>query len=84
MVPATGGSALLRPVLVRCHAVPVIACCRFLGLRLKTLSAWEYNRMFMFKPKTISTVAFVLAAIFASRCLWNFLTFAEVIAIDIE
>jgi len=48
------------------------------------LTAWEFNRMFMFEPRTISRVAFTLAAIFASRCVWNFLSFARVIQVEIE
>lgn len=55
----------------------------WLGLRLSALTAWEYNRMFMFQPRTISRVAFLLAAVFGSRCIWNWLTFARVISVEI-
>jgi hypothetical protein len=40
--------------------------------------------MFMFEPRTISRVAYTLALIFASRCVWNFLTFGRVITVEIK
>jgi hypothetical protein len=39
--------------------------------------------MFMFQPKTTAAVAFTLAFTFASRCLWNFLTYADVVVVEI-
>lgn len=51
---------------------------------MRKLSAWEYNRMFVFQPATISKVVFLLAFIFMSRCVFNFLTMAGVVSVDIE
>jgi len=39
--------------------------------------------MFMFQPKTISTVTFLLGGVFATRCIFNFLTLAGVFNVDI-
>jgi len=60
-----------------------VSRCRILGYRLRKLSSWEYNRMFMFQPKTISTVTFLLGGVFATRCIFNFLTLAGVFNVDI-
>ena len=58
--------------------------CRVLAYRLRQLSAWEYTRMFMFQPGTISAVASLLGLIFMSRCIFNFLTVAGVIDVEVS
>ena len=55
-----------------------------IGVKLCGLPSWEYNRMFLFQPKIISSVASIICAVFTSRSIFNFLTFAKVIDIDID
>jgi hypothetical protein len=56
-----------------------------LAARLCGLPTWEYQRMFLSRqPRTISTVAVLVCVVFASRSVFNFLTFAKVIDIDID
>ena len=39
--------------------------------------------MFVFQPKTISTVTFLLATVFATRCIFNFLTLSGLLQVTI-
>lgn len=55
-----------------------------LSLRLRALSAVQYSRMFLFKPRVIGWVTLLLFAVFASRSTVNFLTFAGVVDINID
>lgn len=54
-----------------------------LGRQLRALGVWEFARAtFMLPPRTVSVAVWSLAAIFSSRCVWNFLTAAG--AVDVN
>lgn len=67
--------------------------CSVLGRQLRRLPGWEYARMFEFSPAAIALVTFLLAFVFSTRAVFNFVSFSgkasvsfdnETLAADLE